>query len=179
MRNVCTSTVAFVLLGVGPLLAANEAKIIGIPRSIPAPTAVPDSVNVGFLATSVLMGQTDPQGIVPCFNCVTGPDIQTLLIPIPLAAVNEGHTVTIILTGDDLFYGGTAAFTFSIKANPTVAPIMTQTVSGPVSPGIWFAQFPITAPAPGMYILEGDIATGEHLSQHTTVSTHIIIGAAN
>jgi hypothetical protein len=54
---------------------------------------------------------------------------------------------------------------------------MTGTVSGSVFPGIWYAEFPINAPAPGMYILEGDIATGQNLQQHTTVSTHIVIGA--
>src|ERR1017187_1390394 len=72
MRSVCISTVAVVLLGVGPLLAANNATLIGLPRPISVPNTVPDTVNEGFLATSVLAGVTDPQGIVPCFNCVTG-----------------------------------------------------------------------------------------------------------
>jgi hypothetical protein len=179
MRSVCISTVAVVLLGVGPLLAANNATLIGLPRPISVPNTVPDTVNEGFLATSVLAGVTDPQGIVPCFNCVTGPDIQTLLIALPLSAVFEGQAVTIMVTGDDLFYGGPAAFTFNIKANPTVAPVLTGTVSGTVSPGIWFAEFPIAAPARGSYILEGVISTGQNLSKHTRVSAHLIIGAAS
>jgi hypothetical protein len=178
MRSVCTIVVAVFLLGVGPLLAANNATIVGLPHSTNAPAVAPDSVNVGFLTTSVLAGITDPQGIVPCFNCVSGPDIQTLLIALPLGAVFEGSSITIMVTGDDLFYGGNAAFTYSIKANPTVAPILTGTVSGTVSPGIWFAQFPITAPATGYYILEGDIATGQGLKQHSMVSAHLLIGAA-
>jgi hypothetical protein len=124
-----------------------------------------------------MVGQTDPEAIVPCFNCVSGPDIQTLLIALPLGAIAEGESVTVLLTGDDLFYGGDAAFTYAIKANPTVAPVMTGSVAGSVFPGIWFAQFPITAPAPGHYVLEGDIATGENLSHHTSVSANIIIGA--
>jgi len=183
MRNVCTITVAVVLLGLSPLLAANNAKLVGIPLPA-APNVAPNTVNEGFIATAVLAGMTDPQGIIPCFNCVTGPDIQTLLIALPLGAVFEGQSITIMVNGHDLFYGGNAAFTFSIKANPTVAPTMTGTVSCilpicSVSPGIWFAQFPITAPAKGHYILEGDIATGENLSQHTRVFSHLIIGAAN
>lgn len=178
MRNFCTITVAVVLLGLSPLLAANNARLVGIP--LPAASNVaPNTVNEGFIATAVLAGMTDPQGIIPCFNCVTGPDIQTLLIALPLGAVFEGQSITIMVNGHDLFYGGNAAFTFSIKANPTVAPVLTGTVSGVVSPGIWFAQFPITAPAKGHYILEGDIATGENLSQHTKVFSHLIIGAAN
>jgi len=100
-----------------------------------------------------------------------------LLIALPLAAVYSAQPITILLTGDDLFYGGNASFSYSIKANPTVAPVLTGSVSGTVSPGIWFAQFPIDAPASGSYILEGDIATGQNLQQHTTVSTHIIVGA--
>ena len=176
MRTICTITVAVLLLGLSPLLAASNASLVGVPRT--APAAIPDTVSLGFLATAVLAGGTDPQGVVPCFNCVSGPDIQTLLIALPLAAVYSNQPITIMVTGDDLFYGGNAAFTYSIKANPTVAPVMTGTVSGTVSPGIWFAEFPINAPAPGMYILQGDIATGQNLQQHTTVSTHIVIGAA-
>lgn len=177
MRTIST-IVAVVLLGLSPLLAANNAKVVGIPHPGNVPAVSPDSVNVGFMATAVLMGQTDPEGIVPCFNCVSGPDIQTLLIALPLAAVHSGEAITIMVNGDDLFYGGNAAFTYAIKANPTVAPVSTESVSGTVSPGIWYAEFPISAPAPGAYILEGDIATGENLSHHTTVSTHIIIGPA-
>jgi hypothetical protein len=100
-----------------------------------------------------------------------------LLIADPLGAVFEGSSITIVVLGDDLFYGGDAEFSFSIKANPTVAPILTESVSGTVSPSIWYAEFPITAPASGYYILEGDIATGENLSHHSTVSTHLLIGA--
>jgi len=177
MRSICTIVVAVFLLGVGPLLAADSASVIGVPHSIGSPAIAPDLVNVGFIATGVLAGQTDPEGIVPCFNCVGGPDIQTLLIALPLGAIFEGSSTTIIVTGDDLFYGGLASFSFSIKANPTVAPILTGSVSGDVTPGIWLAQFPITAPASGYYLLEGDIATGENLSHHTTVSTHLLIGA--
>ena len=176
MRSVCIITVAVVLLGLGPLLAADNPTLIGVPR--PAPATVPDTVNVGFLATAVLAGQTDPQGIVPCFDCVTGPDLQTLLIALPLAAVTEGGKVTIMVIGDDLFYGGTAAFTFNIRANPTVAPILTETYSVTVSPGIWLVYFPITAPAPGQYILQGEISTGESLHQHSQVSAPLLIGAA-
>lgn len=177
MRSVCIITVAVVLLGLGPLLAANNASLISVPHPPNVPSAVPGTVNEGFLATSVLATITDPQGILPCFDCVSGPDVQTLLIALPLAAVIEGHAVTIIVTGDDLFYGGTAAFTFNIRANPTVAPILTETVSGTVSPGIWLAQFPITVPAPGQYILQGEISTGENLHQHTQVSASLLIGA--
>ena len=180
MRKVVTIAVAVLLLGLVPLLAANDAKIIGVPHSTPPGTNIePATVNVGFLATSVLIGQTDPEGVVPCFNCVFGPDIQTLLIALPLGAVRSGSSVTVMVLGDDLFYGGNASFTYSIKANPTVAPISTGSVSGTVSPGIWFAEFPISAPAPGWYVLEGDIATGQGLKQHTTVSTHVLIGASN
>jgi len=176
MRSVCISTVTAILLGVGSLLAADTATIVGVPR--PEPATVPDTVNAGFFTSAVLAGQTDPQGIVPCFNCVSGPDLQTLLIAIPLAAVIEGGKVTIMVIGDDLFYGGNAAFTFNIKANPTVAPVLTQTVSGTISPGIWFAQFPITAPAHGYYILEGIVSTGQNLRQHSKVVAPLLIGRA-
>ena len=178
MRSVCISTVAVVLLGLGPLLAADNPTLIGIPR--PAPATVPDTVNVGFLTTAVLAGQTDPQvpPIVPCFDCVTGPDLQTLLIALPLGAVTEGGKVTIIVTGDDLFYGGNASFTFNIRANPSVAPVLTGTVSGTISPNIYFAEFPITAPAHGDYILEGIVSTGQNLHQHSRVTAPLLIGAA-
>ena len=178
MRSVCIITVAVVLLGLGPLLAADNPTLIGVPR--PAPATVPDTVNVGFLTTAVLAGQTDPQvpPIVPCFDCVTGPDLQTLLIALPLAAVTEGGKVTIMVIGDDLFYGGNASFTFNITANPSVAPVLTGTVSGTISPGIWFAEFPITAPAHGNYILEGIVSTGQNLHQHSRVTAPLLIGAA-
>jgi hypothetical protein len=179
MRKGCIITVAVLLLGIVPLLAANNATIVGVPHTITVPGVTSQTVSEGFLATSVLLGITDPEGIVPCFNCVSGPDIQTLLIALPLAAVTEGQSVSIVLTGDDLFYGGNADFTFNIKANPTVAPVLTGSVSGEVSPGIWYAKFPISAPAPGEYLLEGTISTGENLSQHTTVMTRIIIGKAS
>jgi hypothetical protein len=176
MRSVCMSTVTVVLLGLSPLLAAGKATIVGLPRPVSMAGAAPDTSNQGFMATGVLMAITDPEGVVPCFNCVSGPDIQTLLISLPISAVSSGSSVTIMVLGDDLFYGGDANFTFSIKANPTVAPVLTGTVGGTVSPGIWFAQFPITAPAPGSYVLEGVISTGENMSKHTTVSANIIIG---
>lgn len=178
MRSVCKIISAVVLLSVGPLLAASNATIAGLPRPISVPKAVPDTVNEGFFATSVLAGVTDPEGVVPCFNCVSG-DIQTLLIALPLAAVFEGDSITIVVTGDDLFYGGTAAFSYAIRANPTGAPVMTGTVAGDVAPGIWFAHFPISAPAPGQYILEGVISTGENLTNQSVVSTKLIIGAAS
>jgi hypothetical protein len=177
MRTICTITIAVVLLSLSPLLAASNASLVGVPRPN-APAATPGTVSEGFLATAVLAGGTDPEGVVPCFNCVSGPDIQTLLIALPLGAVYSAQPITVVITGDDLFYGGNASFTYSIKANATVAPVLTGSVSGTVSPGIWFAQFPIDAPAPGMYLLVGDIATGQNLQQHTTVSTHIIVGAA-
>jgi hypothetical protein len=176
MRSACINTVAVVLMSVGTLLAANNATIIGVPR--PSPATVPDTVNVGFLATGVLAGVTDPEGIIPCFNCVGGVDIQTLLLALPLAAVTEGGNVTIMVLGDDLFYGGNASFTFNIRANLSVAPVLTGTVSGTVSPGIWFAQFPITAPVHGNYVLEGIISTGANLHQHTRVTAPLLIGAA-
>ena len=176
MRSVCINTVVVILMSVGTLSAADNPTIIGVPR--PSPAAVSDTVNVGFLATAVLAGQTDPAGVVPCFDCVSGPDLQTLLIALPLAAVTEGGKVTIMVCGDNLFYGGEASFTFNIKANPTVAPIMTGTVSGLVTPGVYFAQFPITAPAHGNYILEGIISTGANLHQHTQVTAPLLIGAA-
>jgi hypothetical protein len=176
MRSFFISTAAIVLLCLSPLLAADKATLVGLPHPISVPDALPDTVNEGFIATSVLLGVTDPERLVPCFNCVNGPDIQTLLVALPLGAVFSGSAVTIVITGDDLFYGGDATFTFNIKANPTVAPVLTGIVGGTVSPGIYFAQFPITAPAPGAYILEGVISTGENLSKQTTVSTHIIIG---
>jgi hypothetical protein len=179
MRKVCIFTVAVFLLGIGPLLAANNASLVGLAHPASVPNVAPDTVSEGFLATTVLLGITDPEGIVPCFNCVSGPDIQTLLIALPLAAVSEGQSVTVVITGDDLFYSGNADFTFNIKANPTVAPILTGTVSGDTYAGIWYAKFPITAPAPGEYILEGVISTGETLGQHTTVSTKIIIGKSS
>ncbi len=178
MRSVCTIVLAVFLLSLGPLLAADHATVIGVPHSPNIPAMTPETLNVGFIATGVLAGLTDPDLIVPCFNCVHGPDIQTLLIALPLGAVFEGSSITIIVTGDDLFYGGTASFTFNIKANPSVAPIMTGSVSGTFEPGIWMAQFPITAPAPGYYILEGVIATGEGLKQTTRVTSHLLIGAA-
>jgi hypothetical protein len=177
MRNVCTIALAALVLGVGTLSAANSAKITGIPHTITTPGVTPATVNVGFLASAVLVGTTDPEGVVPCFNCVSGPDIQTLLVAVPLSAVFEGSSITIMVIGDDLFYGGNASFTYSIKANPTVAPVSTGTVAGTVSPGVWFAQFPIAAPAAGYYVLEGDIATGEGLKNHTKVTSHLLIGA--
>jgi hypothetical protein len=179
MRSVCISTIAVAFLGLSPLLAANNASIIGVPRPASVPNVAPNTVSEGFIATSVLAGFTDPEGIVPCFNCVNGPDIQTLLIALPLGAVNSGGTVTIVVTGDDLFYGGTASFTYNIKANPTVAPVSTGTVSGTVAPGIWYAKFPITAPAPGQYVLEGIISVGENQTQQTKVSATLLIGAAS
>jgi hypothetical protein len=178
MRSVCTIIVAVVLLAVSPVFAAEKATVVGVGFPAGTPAITPETINVGFLATGVLAGQTDPEHVVPCFNCVSGPDIQTLLIALPLGAVFSGSSTTIIVTGDDLFYGGLASFSFSIKANPTVAPIMTESVEADVTPGIWLAQFPITAPAPGYYILEGQIATGEGLKQVTSVSSHILIGAA-
>lgn len=179
MRSVFISTVTVAVLGLGQLLAANSKPTITGPASpASAPKIAPGTVSEGFIATSVLAGITDPEGVVPCFNCVSGPDIQTLLLALPLGAVFSGQSITIVLTGDDLFYGGNASFDFAIKANPTVAPVLTGSVSGTVSPGIWYAQFPIAAPAPGEYILQGTISTGENLSQHTSVSAHLIVGAA-
>lgn len=178
MRRACLITIAIALLGIAPLLAAN-ATIVGVPHSGSVPSAVPGTVSEGFLATAVIAGITDPEEIVPCFNCVSGPDIQTVLIALPLGAVYSGQNITVVVFGDNLFYGGNAAFTYSIKANPTVAPVSTGTVGGNVYPGIWLAQFPITAPAPGAYILEGEISTGQNFSQHTKVSSHIIIGRSS
>src|ERR1039457_7050845 len=78
-------------------------------------------------------------------------DTETITRSTDQAAVTEGGKVTIMVIGDDLFYGGNASFTFNITANPSVAPVLTGTVSGTISPGIWFADFPITAPAHGNY----------------------------
>src|ERR1039457_7032923 len=94
MRTICISTVAVVLLGVGPLLAANNATLIGLPRPSSVPNTVPDRVHARFLATSVWAGATAPPGIVPWFNCVTGPDIHTLLLALPFSAVFQGQAVT-------------------------------------------------------------------------------------
>lgn len=176
MRKVCMSTAAVLLLGMGPLLAANNASLIGIPHAAVQPNATPDTVSVGFVATGVLVGITDPEGIVPCFNCVSGPDIQTLLMAVPLGAVFSGKNVTIMVLGDDLFYGGNAIFTYSIKTSPTSAPVMSGSVGGQVSPGSWFAEFPITAPAAGMYILEGEISVGQGFGQHTKITAPLIVG---
>ncbi|HUE20566.1 MAG TPA: hypothetical protein VMQ86_02730 [Bryobacteraceae bacterium] len=175
MRNVCTSTVAVFLLGLCPLLAANKASLI----SLPHPASAPDSVSDGFLTTAVMTADTDPEGILPCFNCVSGPDIQTLLIALPLGAVTSGHAITIMVTGDNLNYNANASFTFNIKPNAMAAPILTESVSGDVYPGIWIAQFPVTAPAPGTYIVEGVISTGANLSQQTKVVGPLVVGAAN
>jgi hypothetical protein len=177
MRNVFTNTVAVLCLGLSPLLAASSAKLTSFPRPVTSHPATPNTASEGFIATAVLAGETDPEDIVPCFICVTGADIETIGFALPLAAVPEGAAITISVTGDDLFYGGDASFSYSIKANPSVAPVSTGSVSGTVSPSIWLAQFPITAPAAGHYILQGDIATGEGLSHHTTVTASLIVGA--
>jgi len=177
MRSVFTNTVAVLCLGLSPLLAASPS-IIGVPRPVGSHPKAPDTASAGFIATAVLAGESDPELVVPCFLCVSGADIETIGFALPQAAVPESAAITISITGDDLFYGGDASFTYSIKANPTVAPVSSESVSGTVSPGIWLAQFPITAPAAGHYILEGDIATGEGLSHHTTVTATLIVGAS-
>jgi hypothetical protein len=166
-------------MGFGPLSAANKATIVGVPHSVTVPEATPGTVSEGFLTSGVLMAKTDPEGVVPCFNCVSGPDIETLLLGVPINAIPSGSSVTIVVLGDDLFYGGNATFSYSIKANPTVAPVSSGSVVGDVSPGSWFAEFPITAPAHGMYVLTGTISVGETQGQSSSVSSTIIIGAAN
>lgn len=178
MRSVCLITAAVLLMGFGPLSAANKASIVGLPHSITNPDATPGTMSVGFLATGVLMTRTDPEGIVPCFNCVSGVDIETLLLGVPINAIQSGASVTIIVLGDDLFYGGNATFSYSIKPNPTAAPVSSGSVGGDVSPGSWFAQFPISAPAPGEYVLEGTISVGQTQGQSVSSTTKLIIGRA-
>jgi len=174
MRKVCTIAVAVLSLGLGSMLAAENASIMSTPR----PAGAPTGANVPFITTSVTTEFTDPEGVVPCFNCVTGPDIQTLLLGLPLGAVTTGSSISIIITGDDLFYSGNAAFSYTITTSPSAPPVSTGTVFGGVYPSIWWAKFPITAPAPGLYMVEGVITTADP-NYTTKVTAPLLVGAAN
>jgi len=174
MRKVCTIAVAVLSLGLGSMLAAENGTIMSTPR----PASAPAGASVPFIVTSVTTEFTDPEGIIPCFNCVTGPDIQSLLLGLPLGAVTSGASVSIIITGDDLFYSGNAAFTYNILTSPSAPPVSTGTVFGGVFPSIWWAKFPITAPAPGLYMVEGIITTADP-SQTTKITAPLLVGAAN
>ena len=170
MRSVCISTVAVVLLGLGPLLAADSARVI----SVPHPGSVPKSETLGFFATNVMTGFQDRAGVVPCFECVSGSDTVTMGVAAPVAAVESGSPLTIVLTGDDLSYEGNGSFQFNlISGGTTVMTGSTGTIS--VYPSIWLAQFPINAPAPGRYVLEGIIWTGASLTTKTVVIGQLIV----
>ena len=154
------------------MLAADNARIVSVPNpgSTPnAPNAGTDSKDTGFITSGVLVGKQDPANIIPCFGCVSGVDIETLLIAVPLSAIQAGAPLTITVIGDNIFYAGNAAFTYAFL-DPTGAVVMSGTVAGPVYPSIWMANFNVNAPPAGVYTLEGDIATGENYKNHSSVT---------
>jgi hypothetical protein len=175
MRKVCTIAVAVLSLSLGSMFAAGNSNFGSTPR----PAGAPTGSNVPFIATSVTTQFTDPEGILPCFNCVTGPDIQTLLMGLPLAAVTTGAPVTIVITADDLYYTGNIAVSYTIMANPATAPVSTGTYFIECAfPSIWWIKFPISAPAPGLYMVEATITTANPTFT-TKVTAPLLVGAAN
>jgi hypothetical protein len=173
MRSFCISTLAVVLLGLGPLLAADSPKITAIAQ----PLNLPASANLGFFATSVMTGQQDPDAVLPCFDCVTGEDIGSLGVAIPHAAVTTGSALTIVLTGDDISYDGDCSFTVSLISGGVTA--WTSTASGSCYPAVWLAEFPVTSTAlsVGHYELMGVINTGHNLTDKTVVISQLYVAA--
>jgi len=92
-------------------------------------------------------------------------------IAAPLAAAQSGTLLTIIVTGDDLSYNGQARFEYSLDSGGKT--VMTDSVTGPVYPAIWLAVFPITAPAPGQYVLQGAIRRGQNTT--SVVIAHLVV----
>ena len=168
MRTVCIFTVA-VALGLSPLLAADSASLQATPR----PGSIPSTGGLGFFATSIMVGLQDPAEIVPCWNCAAGAGILNVGIAAPLAVVESGSALTILLTSDNLSYWGQGSFTYSLVSGGKA--VLTDSVAGPVYPAIWLAVFPINAPAPGRYILEGVVRTGPGFATKTVVLGQLIV----
>jgi len=169
MRSICVSAVAIVVLSLGPLLAADSASL----KSFPHPAAVSKSETLGFFATMVTAGFQDYAVPLPCFNCVAGASVVTVGLAAPLGAVDSGTALTISLSGDNLSYDGQASFQYNLVSGGTT--VMTGSVAAPVTPGIWLAQFPINAPAPGRYLLQGIIWTGANLTTKTVIISQLMV----
>jgi hypothetical protein len=161
MRSVSILTIPVLLLGIGSLSAADSATLTAIPRP-----SVPSTETMTILATSITAGLQDPASVVPCWTCVPGAGTANIGIAAPMAAVASGSELMIIMTSDDLSFNGLARFEYTLDAGGKT--VMTDSVTGPVYPAIWLAVFPIVAPAPGLYILQGAI----HISK--TLDTNVI-----
>jgi hypothetical protein len=162
MRSVFIFTVAVVLLSLSPLMAADSASLLAIPR----PGSLPSTENLGFFATSITAGYQDPTGILPCWNCVPGAGTANVGMAAPLVGVESGSRLTIIMTGDDLSDSGQARFEVSLNSGGKT--VWTDSVTGPVYPAIWLSVFSLTAPAAGRYEVQGAIRTGKTSSSVVT-----------
>jgi hypothetical protein len=172
MQKACVVAVAVVLLGMAPLLAADSATVVSIPR--PDIAAQPGLPN--FVASSITVGQTDPFQAVPCFNCVPGAGVVTLGLSAPRSVVTTGSVLTFALTGEDLGYSGGCTFTYSLSTSLTGPPVQSGSVPYLCYPAIWVASFPTTAPStPGRYVLKGAIYTESGTAKSVVTSTLIVI----
>jgi len=165
--------VAVMLLGISPLLAADHAVAVSIPRAaVPAQAGLPD-----FIASSITVGPTDPNQAVPCFNCISGSGVSTLGIAAPASVVTAGGQVTFVITGDNVQYTGACTFAYALSTSLSGPPVQQGTVPTGCYPAIWAAWFPTTAPSvPGRYFLKGTIYTGSGgLPSHQAVVTSSVI----
>ena len=104
---------------------------------------------------------------------VAGAGTANIGIAAPIAAIESGSALNILMTGDDMNYYGQARFEYSLTSGGTT--VMADSVSGPAYPGIWLAVFPVTAPAPGRYLLQGAIRSGQTLATSSVVTGQLII----
>ena len=63
----------------------------------------------GIIITNVAVGQTDPNGIIPTANAVSGAGVNNVDIATPIALLSVGQSYTFTMAFHDLSYTGTCS----------------------------------------------------------------------
>jgi len=164
--------VAGVFLAAGSLSAANGASVVSVPRpAIGTQSGLPN-----FVAGIIAVGQPDPAGIVPCFNCIPGSGVVTLGLALPQSVFLVNALVTFDVTGDDLSYNGPCTFEYHLSTSIGGPSVQEQTVGTICYPSVWIANFPATLPStPGRYFMSGSIHTGSGTAKTTVSGTLLVV----
>jgi hypothetical protein len=148
------------------LVAGALANVLVVPIS---PTQPPQQ-SIGIYMTSVMLGDLDPNNVVPTANGVPGAGTSNWDVALPLAALQAGTDYKLTLTFEDVSYTGPCYVDVRMTQIQNGKKVLLRDMtgySGQCSPNIYLASvdFGAVPDAPGPVSIAATAHYGKAKSQ--------------